>query len=41
MRSVYLKGAGLSLVGGHLLLLSAFSAAVFALSITRFRKRLA
>lgn len=41
LKGIYLKGAGLDVLAGDVLLLAAFSAAMLLLAITRFKKRLA
>jgi ABC-2 type transport system permease protein len=40
LRGIYLKGAGLDVLGGQVLLLGAFSAVMFGLAVARFKKKL-
>ncbi len=41
LRGIYLKGVGLDVLGGDVLLLTAFSVIMFSLAVARFKKKLA
>ena len=41
LRGIYLKGVGLDVLGGELVLLATFGAAMLALCVRKFRKKLA